>query len=285
MNFQAVSVGQKLIEKISGNKVFGGYTDAAGTPRAPLKDAIEFIDASIGEMANELRKQGLLDTTLIIVTAKHGQSPIDPNRFRELGNGITTTPADVVANFLPAPPSPQNPNTPAKTVTVARPPLTLGEMLGPIGPTQDDVSLLWLAGSADTPAAVALLETAGSLADNNSIGLGQIFYGPSLETMFNAPGLPPNGDPRTPDIIVEPNVGVIYTGNGKKQEEHGGFAHDDTNVIMLLSNPGFAPSTVTSFVETTQAAPTILQALGLDPGKLDAVQKEGTPVLPGLPLK
>ena len=40
--------------------------------------------------------------------------------------------------------------------------------------------------------------------------------------------------------------------------------------------------TVTSAVETTQVAPTILQALGLDPNKLQGVQKEGTPVLPGL---
>jgi hypothetical protein len=83
-------------------------------------------------------------------------------------------------------------------------------MLGAIGPTQDDVSLLWLAPGADTTAAVNLLEANGT-----AIGLGQIFYGPSLETMFNAPGLPPNGDPRTPDIIVEPNVGVIYTGSHK----------------------------------------------------------------------
>jgi len=277
MNFQAVSVGQKLIEKISGSKVFGGYLDGAGTPSAPLLDALEFIDASIGEMAKELKKEDLLESTLIIVTAKHGQSPIDPKRFQELGSGITTTPADVIAGYLPPAPAPENPNTLAKTVTVARTPLTLGEMLGPIGPTQDDVSLLWLASSTDTLAAANLLETNGT-----AIGLGQIFYGPSLETMFNVPGLPPNGDTRTPDIIVEPNVGVIFTGSSKKQEEHGGFAHDDTNVIMLLSNPDFEPSTVTSFVETTQVAPTILQALGLDPDRLDAVRKEGTPVLPGL---
>ena len=38
----------------------------------------------------------------------------------------------------------------------------------------------------------------------------------------------------------------------------------------------------TAFVETTQVAPTILQALGLDPNHLDAVKKEGTAVLPGL---
>jgi hypothetical protein len=42
--------------------------------------------------------------------------------------------------------------------------------------------------------------------------------------MYNKPGLPPNGDSRTPDIIVKPNVGVVYTGSLKKQAEHGGFA-------------------------------------------------------------
>jgi hypothetical protein len=55
--------------------------------------------------------------------------------------------------------------------------------------------------------------------------------------------------------------------------------------MLLVSKPDFQATTVTSFVETTQVAPTILQALGLDPGSLDAVQKEGTPILPGLNLK
>jgi arylsulfatase A-like enzyme len=95
------------------------------------------------------------------------------------------------------------------------------------------------------------------------------------------PGLPPNGDPRTPDIIVVPNPGVIYTGSTAKQEEHGGFSHDDTNVMMLLSNPGFRPRVVSS-VSTAQVAPTILQALGLNPRSLQAVQLEGTSVLPDL---
>src|SRR5262249_57064010 len=146
-----------------------------------------------------------------------------------------------------------------------------------IGPTQDDVSFLWLSHASDSLTAVSLLEASADAA-----GIGQIFYGPSLETMFNAPGLPPNGDPRSPDIIVQPYVGVIYTGSSKKQEEHGGFAHDDTNVMLLVSNPSLAAGTVTAFVETTQVAPTILRALGLDPDRLDAVRKEGTPVLPGL---
>jgi len=37
-------------------------------------------------------------------------------------------------------------------------------------------------------------------------------------------------------------------------------------------------------VETAQIAPTILAELGLDLQKLEAVQKEGTQVLPGLDL-
>ena len=253
MNFQAVSVGQKLIE----NGIKGGYTDAAGTPTASMNAEIEFVDAAIGQMVDELSAHGLLDSTAIIITAKHGQSPIDTHRFLPIpghsgANG--TPPSGLVAAFLP----------PSET--------------GGIGPTEDDISLLWLTHASDTLAAVGVLENHAAAA-----GIGQIFYGPSLETMFNRPGLPANGgDPRTPDIIVQPNVGVIYTGSAKKQAEHGGFAHDDTNVMLLVSNPNLRAATITSFVETTQVAPTILAILGLDPNRLDAVRKEGTPVLPGL---
>jgi arylsulfatase A-like enzyme len=74
----------------------------------------------------------------------------------------------------------------------------------------------------------------------------------------------------------------VYTGSSKKQSEHGGFANDDTNVMMLVSNPRLGARTVTSFVETAQVAPTILKLLGLDPDHLEAVRIEGTPVLPGL---
>jgi arylsulfatase A-like enzyme len=82
-----------------------------------------------------------------------------------------------------------------------------------------------------------------------------------------------------------PNVGVIYTGSSKKQEEHGGFAHDDTNVMLLLSSPRFAAKTVSAEVHTAQVAPTILQALGLDPDSLDAVRAEGTAVVPAVQLR
>lgn len=138
--------------------------------------------------------------------------------------------------------------------------------------------MLWLINSSDTLAGVAILEANASA---SGIALGQIYYGPSLALNFNDPTV----DPRTPDIIVTPNVGVTYTGSTKKLAEHGGFAHDDTNVMLLLSLPKFQPQTVHAEVGTAQVAPTILQALGLDPSALVAVRSEGTAALPATPLK
>jgi hypothetical protein len=263
MNFQVVSVGQKLIEKSVGLK--GGYLDAEGTPTPSLLGEIAFADASIGKMVAALKKNGVYDSTLIIITAKHGQSPIDSARYTGISAAgpVTTSPATILdaAGCLPLSESPSNPTG--------------------IGPTEDDVSLIWLNSTCSTPSAVSMLRTQ-SPATTNIAGIGQIFAGPGIAQIYNAPGLPPNGDPRTPDILVTPNTGVTYSGSSKKLAEHGGFAHDDVNVIMLVSNPSFNAKTVTTPVETMQVAPTILRVLGLDPFSLEAVQKEGTTVLPGL---
>jgi len=265
MNFQVVSVGQKLIEKSLTPTVTGGYLDNEGRPTPALLGEIEFADAAIGDMVAALKARGLYNSTLIVISAKHGQSPIDSARYLGISNSpndpITTSPADILENLLPFSESPANPSG--------------------IGPTQDDISLLWLSDSTQTTTAVKMLETQ-SPASGNIAGIGEIFSGPGIAQLFNPPGLPPKGGPRTPDIIVTPNIGVTYSGSTKKLAEHGGFAHDDVNVIMLVSNPGFSPGTVTSPVETTQIAPTILAELGLDPQQLEAVQKEGTQVLPGL---
>jgi Type I phosphodiesterase / nucleotide pyrophosphatase len=265
MNFQAVSVGEKLIE----NGTFGGYTDAAGDPTPSMLGEIEFVDGAIGQMVDALENAHLLDSTTIIITAKHGQSPIDPSHFFPIPGHSKLNgepPSTILASLLPA-----------------------AETTG-LGPTEDDISQLWLSHSSDLLTAVGILEEPANV---KAAGIGEIFYGASLTTMFRAPGVPdspapcchllPGGDPRTPDIIVAPNVGVVYTGSTAKQSEHGGFAHDDTNVMLLVSGGGLREGrTVTSFVETSQVAPTILKILGLDPESLDAVRIEGTPVLPGL---
>jgi hypothetical protein len=144
--------------------------------------------------------------------------------------------------------------------------------------------LVWLNSSCTLGTAVNMLEEQSPDATNIA-GIGQIFFGTGIAQLFNPPGLPPTGDPRTPDILVTPNIGVTYSSSSKKLAEHGGFAHDDTNVMLLLSNPSFAPVAITGPVTTLQIAPTILQSLGLSPTSLTAVQLEGTPVLPtnGIP--
>jgi hypothetical protein len=146
---------------------------------------------------------------------------------------------------------------------------------GGLGATEDDISLNWLKNSDlnHTLAAVSLLENSAAMA-----GIGQIFYGASITTSYNSPLV----DSRTPDIIIAPNVGVVYTKSTSKQAEHGGFANDDANVMLLVSNPNIDQNTNYQFVETKQVAPTILQILGLSPSALDAVKMESTAVLPGL---
>jgi hypothetical protein len=257
MNFQAVSVAQKLIE--ASNNTKGGYLDAAGTPTDALLGEIKFVDASVGAWVSELKSQGLYSSTLIVITAKHGQSPIDSSRYisQEI-NG--TSPVTLLSNagFIPDSESTNNPTG--------------------IGPTEDDVSLIWLKNSADTEASVKILEDNASA---TGIGLGQIYYGPTVALNYNDPTV----DPRTPDIIVTPNVGVTYSGSKAKLSEHGGFSHDDTNVMLLLSNPSFRSKTVRAEVGTAQVAPTILKALDINPSELLAVRVEGTGVLPDVNLQ
>jgi hypothetical protein len=257
MNFQAVSVGEKLVEaNPPTNPNFsqtGGYLDPLGTPSASLQQEIEYVDQSIGKMVSELSNQGLLSSTLIIVSAKHGQSPIDPNR-------VLRIPAD-------------NPNDEPPSQVLS--PMGVGPAFPVVQADEDDISMLWLGNQSQTTADVL------TLAANESLyGQGEIFAGPMLDLIFNDP----LEDSRTPDIIVAPNVGVVYTGGKAKVAEHGGFANDDRNVILVVSNPALPAATFTSQVETRQIAPTILQALGLDPTQLQAVQQEGTIELPGLPF-
>jgi hypothetical protein len=247
MNFQSVYTGESVNEPGAGT---GGYQNAAGLPSTLLLQEIESVDVSIGDIVNALKDRGIYDETLIIITAKHGGSPIDTSRY--VAN--TNTPATLLGTRLPFSESPLN---------------STG-----IGATEDDVSVLWLNKGESVASAVDVLEQNAA-----AIGLGQIYFGPTLSLNYNVGGWEPGQDPRTPDIIVTPNVGVTYSGSTTMIADHGGFAHDDTNVMLLVSHPSFKPQTVFDGASTTQVAPTILKALGLNPAALDAVRAEGTAVL------
>jgi hypothetical protein len=157
MNFQSVYIGESVYEPGTGN---GGYLNAAALPSSALVKQIEYVDAAMGDIWNALHAAGIYQDTLIIITAKHGESPIDPALY--VANG-SNTPATLLGPVIPPSESPLTP--------------------GGIGATEDDVSVLWLKKGASVDSAVALLEKNAA-----AIGLGQIFYGPTLALNYNVGG-------------------------------------------------------------------------------------------------
>lgn len=236
-NFQAVSVGQKLnTDPVTGQP--GGYADVLGTPAAGLADQLDFVDQSLGRIVAELQAQNLYHSTLIIVSAKHGQSPIDRSKNQNIGGSQPTA-------FLGS----------SEAFDIS-----------------DDGSLIWLAHSSLTSSVVSRLSQPQN---QQLLGIQEIFAGRSLINKFNSPLL----DPRTPDIILKVNTGVIFTG-GSKIAEHGGFNEDDVHTALLLSLDGMQGAVVKTPTTNQQVAPTIIRALGLDTASLDAVNKDQVHVLP-----
>ena len=246
MNFQAANIGQK----------FSGYVDGAGlvpesvttlgaqSGKVPgLSQALDFIDAAIGSMVARLASNGLTDSTLLIVTAKHGNSPvdrstlhtIDPAGFAPLINGVQ---AGLTAQV-----------------------------------TADTVALIWLKDRSRAAEVAAVLEANGA-----AIGAETIFSGAEIETMFD--GELAGNATRHPDVIVEPLPGVVYTTPGAKWCDHAGFHPDDIHVPLVVVDPGKEPGSVSCAVSLRQIAPTILHALKLKTGDLDAVRLEHTRKLP-----
>jgi hypothetical protein len=271
MNFQSVSVGQKDVDptlcvrktgvcqpgyfkggyfpSTDGGQTFKFTPQMDGVTHYPGTDitvpgALNFVDASLAAMVKELKANNLYSSTQIIIEAKHGQSPIDPDTLHKIG-------------------SPELDVLSAAKIDV-------------IQPTEDDVALIWLSNQTQTDAAVKALED--SMNNGNPARIARVLSGTELAGLYNDPKV----DNRTPDIIVEPIPGTIYTSSNKKVAEHGGFAPDDIHVALLVINGGSAHGgTVSEHVTTTQIAPTILTSLGLDPSALDAVKMEGTQPLPG----
>ncbi|HZV59399.1 MAG TPA: alkaline phosphatase family protein, partial [Candidatus Eremiobacteraceae bacterium] len=272
MNFQAVNVGQKLAKDNSDGKCVqdvdpklngqpGGYLDGSGTPTAVLAYGLQKTDLALARMIGVLKAAHIYESTLFIVSAKHGQSPINPKKINKPGHF-----ADLVAGL---PDGHTNPAAIAITNANAC-------SSGPCGFVQDDdVALIWLSDKdADQTAAIAAYLNANA----NELFIEEVLYGDELKLKFNGP----DNDSRAPDIIVQPVYGTVYTASSKKNAEHGGMSFADTNVSLIVSNPALNARAVKTPVAISQVAPTILKALGIDPNKLSAVQKEHTQVLPFL---
>jgi predicted AlkP superfamily pyrophosphatase or phosphodiesterase len=234
-----ISVG--VMQKVEG------YEDGGAIARPGLAQSIGFVDQQLARIVGELKSQGLYDSTLIVLTAKHGQSPIEVRQRRVIDRNLIRDAVNGVQPGL----------------------LAQGSL--------DTIAILWLKDRSKTSAVVAALR-----AKLQEAGIYKIFAGEELKLLLD-----PN-DPRTPDLIVQPMPGTFYADGVETPAtkallaEHGGMLDEDTLVPLLVSLPGGAGQMVRSPVQTSQIAPTVLVALGLDPDSLEAVRKEYTAPLPGL---
>jgi len=263
MNFQTVSTAQKL--PISDG-LTGGYLPGGTIPGPLLKRALNYIDAQIGRMVAEIRAQGLADSTAIMISAKHGQSPTNPADLARVDDGPIID--GINAAWKAAHPG-------------------AGDLVA--FAVDDDGMLMWLndRSQAASDFAKHYLLTHSAAGNNikgnpitvQSSGLKAVYAGAASAAFF---GVPPS-DPRHPDVLGIAQHGVVYTGHMSKIAEHGGDDPQDRNVPILVALPGLrSGQTIAAPVETTQIAPTILRLLGLPPNDLQAVRIEHTQVLPGI---
>jgi Type I phosphodiesterase / nucleotide pyrophosphatase len=260
MNFQSVSTAQKL--PLSGGQP-GGY-QANGTPGPVLTGALGFIDHEVSTMVAELKARHELDNTTIILSAKHGQSPVEPA-------ALTRIPDAPIMDGL---------NTAWAAGHPGAAPLVAQS-------TNDDAMIMWLSDRSQAAADFAKAYLLGHDGTGNDIngkpkaytasGLTKVYAGKQAAAFFGTPA----GDPRVPDLYAFAQHGVVFTGGTGKLAEHGGADPQDRNVPLVVSGAATGPGTRShATVETTQIAPTILRLLGLSPLELQAVRTEGTKSLP-----
>ena len=266
MNFQTVSTAEKLP---LSDGLAGGY-QADGTPGPLLRRALNFVDAQVGGLSAAIRHDGLSAVTTIILSAKHGQAPVDASTLRRVDDGK-------IIDALDAAWATTHPKAGALVAFSV----------------DDDSMLLWLTDRSSTALNFAKRYLSSHSAPANTItdpkgvysttvpssGLTRIYTGSAADTLVRAR----SGDPHAPDLIGIARPGVVYTGGVKKIAEHGGDAPADRDVALVVSGAPVTHHAVNStHLQTTSIAPTILSLLGLNPDALQAVRTEHTPVLPGL---
>jgi hypothetical protein len=262
MNFQTVSTAEKLP---SSDGLTGGYLPGTHTPGPLLTRALVFVSQRIGELESALSRQGLTNSTTIIITAKHGQSPVGPDALTRIDDGPIID--GINSAWAAAHPG-------------------AGDLIA--FATDDDAIMMWL--TPDTPAAARFVKNwltshpatgnsaTGAIRTLPESGLKQIYAGAGAARYFHVPV----SDPRHPDVWGVVRHDVVYTGGRSKIAEHGGAAGQDRHVPIVVNAPGaVTPGSYGTPLETTSIAPTVLQLLGLNPDALQAVREEQTPVLPG----
>ena len=257
MNFQTISTAQKLPA--------GGHMADGLTPSGLLAGALKYINNQIAAMQAALKARHLDGNTAIVLSAKHGQSPINPADLTRISDGP-------IIDALNAKWLADNPTKVQPLVAFA---------------IDDDGILMWTNDRSEYATSYAKSFLLGHNGMGNDIvGNPKAFTASGLTTAYAGAAAAafigvPAGDARVPDVIGIAQVGSVYTGKKAKIAEHGGDSPADRDVALIVSGGGIeGGDVVKTSVETTQIAPTILSLLGINPNKLQAVMIEHTKALP-----
>jgi len=296
LNFTAIDVAQRL--------AVGGYINNLADTSPLLLSAFQHVDVSIGRLLSELQVKNLRAKTLVVLTAKHGQAPIDPDRWRTESGGAPIRGSNPPESLPPV----INPRTVVQSaydandlpvdVDIAKAPFVNTNSASSPSVTGHvqlgDSAIVWLQdqNNLTVSSVVNVLndpqndEAMGAtVRPTGSIFATNITSGSELADTFGDPRSTTDllAAARAPNVYVQPDLGVVYRSGLAIHAEHGGGAQDDINVPLLISNPGITSHvSVTEPVSTKQVALTILRALTLDGTKLNAAAAEKTKPLPGI---
>ena len=90
MNFQTVSTAREAAElqAVAGGPVLKAWLPARdGHSWTAARQRARLHQREMSKMVAEIQAQGLQDTTAIILSAKHGQSPQNPNQLTRIDDG------------------------------------------------------------------------------------------------------------------------------------------------------------------------------------------------------
>jgi len=209
--------------------VKNGWTDKKGNLLPATVGALQYEDTQLGKLIAEMKSKGIYDSTAIIITADHGNTP--------LTRWVPEDGERSISQFLA-----QN-------------------GIEVLSYTPDDLYMVWLKDESQTAKAIDLLSTPDAKA---KFGTNKILNQSDLAELGAAPAdrtpdfivIPTDGQNGTDS--------VVYAG-GPKLSEHGGISEADQRVPLFMAGAGIRKGYVSQTpINNMALGPTMAYLLGVD---------------------
>ena len=261
MNFQTVSTAEKLKNSpavligpnaqgdyTEGRSLPGGYVTENGqqVPGPLLQSALDYVNDSLQRMADAIQAAGETNSTAIILTAKHGQSPLNNSQLQRIDDGPIISGVNAAWAAL-------HPSNPTLVVQEA-----------------DDDGLLWWLSDRSQEAAefvkdylwthsAPAVNYAGQTITVQHSGLKRDLRRPGVGEVLRRPELRPAPPGRVRDRAGRHDLHDRLEDRRARRGQPGRPGRAARRVLAGQRSPG----RLDQRVEATQVAPTILKLLGL----------------------